>query len=361
MTDPHRYAVILAGGKGTRLWPISTAEQPKQFRSLGDSRPLIAQTFDRLAACVGADRVFVSTTEGYAADVRDHLPDLVEANLILEPRLQGKPMAFLLIAERLHREDPEAVVLTAAADSFVAPTEAFIASCDRAFEFVEANRRWTTILGKRATRPDTALGYIRAFGAAMGSSDIHVAREFVEKPGEAAAEELVARGDTFWNSSHYCFSAATLLTAYRVGARHAHDAVTAYVRSGDAEDYDGSGAPAHELTPLIDGGWQIGVMDCDYAWHDIGTWPSLYRAVVETSGATLFSSGDHIDLGSDDSLVVNDSALTVVTAGLRDLAIVVSDTVVLVTPLSLADAHPEVAARLQTSYLDRLTPVKEDP
>ncbi len=167
--------------------------------------------------------------------------------------------------------------------------------------------------------------------------------------------------DTFWNSSHYCFSAATLLTAYRVGARHAHDAVTAYVRSGDAEDYDGSGAPAHELTPLIDGGWQIGVMDCDYAWHDIGTWPSLYRAVVETSGATLFSSGDHIDLGSDDSLVVNDSALTVVTAGLRDLAIVVSDTVVLVTPLSLADAHPEVAARLQTSYLDRLTPVKEDP
>jgi mannose-1-phosphate guanylyltransferase len=348
--NSHRYAVILAGGRGTRLWPISTAEQPKQFQALGDSRPLIAQTFERLAACVGDERIFVSTTAGYVDGVIASLPRLSPENLIVEPRPEGKPAAFLLIANRIHAVDPQAVVLSAASDSSVSPLSAFEESCARAFQFVESHPFWTTILGLRPSRADTSLGYIRANGAAMGVKGINVARDFSEKPTRTSAEAFVAEPDYFWNSSYYCFSVSTLLEAYEQAAPKLSAAVHSYSRTELDADYENRDGPAHELLPLIDGGWPIGVVACDFRWYDIGTWPSLYRALQDSQETKLITSGAHIDLDSDGALIVNDSSMTVVTAGLNDLAVIVSDSVVLVAPIRKLEDQPDTIACLQSKY-----------
>ena len=350
--NSHRYAVILAGGRGTRLWPISTEEQPKQFQSLGDSRPLIAQTFDRLASCVGDERIFVSTTAGYVDDVIASLPRLIRENLIVEPRSEGKPAAFLLIADRIHGEDPLAVVFSAAADSSVSPLSAFQENCARAFEFVESHPFWTTILGIRPTRADSSLGYIRASGAAMGVKGIHVARAFSEKPTRASTESFVAEPDYYWNSSHYCFSVATLLEAYKQAAPELYVAVQSYNRTKLEAEYGNKDGPAHELLPLIDGGWPLGVVACDFRWYDIGTWPSLYRALQDSQGTKLITSGAHIDFDSAGGLIVNDSSMTVVTAGLNDLAVIVSNSVVLVAPIRKLEDQPDTIAYLQNKYAD---------
>lgn len=352
MTDDcsHRYAVILAGGRGTRLWPISTAEQPKQFRALGDSRPLIAQTFDRLASCVGDERIFVSTTTGYVDDVIASLPRLNVENLIVEPRPEGKPAAFLLIAERINGVDPLAVVFSAAADSSVSPLSAFQESCASAFRFVESHPFWTTILGIRPTRADSSLGYIRANGAAMGVKGIHVARDFFEKPTRTLTESFAAEPDYFWNSSHYCFSVSTWREAYRQAAPELYAAVHSYNRTGLDAEYEKLDGPGHELLPLIDGGWPIGVVACDFRWYDIGTWPSLYRALQDSQGKKLITSGAHLDFDSDGSLIVNESSMTVVTAGINDLAVIVSSSVVLIAPIRKLEDQPDTVAYLQNKY-----------
>jgi mannose-1-phosphate guanylyltransferase len=346
----HRHAVILAGGRGTRLWPISTAKQPKQFQALGDSRSLIAQTFDRLASVVGDERIFVSTTAGYVDDVIAALPRLSRENLIVEPRPEGKPAAFLLIANRIYSKDPLAVVFSAAADSSVSPLSVFQESCAGAFQFVESYPFWTTILGVRPTRADSSLGYIRARGAAMGVKGIYVARDFEEKPTRESTESLVAKPDYFWNSSHYCFSVSTLLEAYKQAAPELFAAVDSYNRTELEAEYESKDAPGHELLPLINGGWPIGVMACDFRWYDIGTWPSLYRALQDSQGTKLITSGAHIDLESDGGLVVNDSSMTVVTAGLNDLAVIVSNSVVLVAPIRKLEDQPDTIAYLQSKY-----------
>ncbi|MBK8758513.1 MAG: NTP transferase domain-containing protein [Actinomycetales bacterium] len=245
----HRYAVILAGGRGTRLWPISTQEQPKQFQALGDTRPLIAQTFDRLKECVGASHIFVSTTAEYADDVLASLPELNPAHLVVEPRPEGKPAAFLLIAHRIAAVDPAAVVLSAASDGSIVPLEAFQAAADRSFDFVEAHPSWTTLLAIAPTHADTSLGYVRATGHAMGMPGYGSLVTSSEKPSHAVAEEFLAAHDYFWNTSHYCFSVATLTEAYTQASPELGAAITAYVSSGDPADYRGDPGPTTSCCP----------------------------------------------------------------------------------------------------------------
>ena len=346
----HRYAVILAGGRGTRLWPISTADQPKQFQALGDSRPLIAQTFDRLAKCLPAERIFVATTEAYAQDVTEALPDLRQENFVLEPRPIGKAAAFLLVCAELTSRDPHAVLLYAAADSSVSPDSAFVESCHRAFAFVEAHRTWTVLLGVKPTRPDTSLGYIRANGSAMGDDGVRVLRDFHEKPSHDSAGRFTRDDQYYWNSSHYCFAAETWLEAYSQSAPALTNVVLSYWAAKDPDAYQPTQPINQELVPLVDAGWPIGVLDGGFAWHDVGTWPSLYRALADAKQSSFVKSGSVIDNGSKSGLVINNSGNTVVTCGIEGLAVIVSNGVVFVARIEELEERPADLVNLQRTY-----------
>lgn len=350
IAGPHRYAVIFAGGRGSRLWPLSTDTSPKQFQGLGESLSLIGQTFQRLASCVGTENIFISTTRQYAGGALEAIPGLDPGNLILEPNPQGKPAAYHLTAAAIARRDPQAVVLTAATDSSVTPLSAFQEAADRAFRTVEEYRDRILLLGVKPTELDTSLGYIGVEESDLEVPGLFEAKDFIEKPDKATLEKLAATRTLYSNTSHYCFAATTLLSVYQRAAPDFFAKIDRYVHDmREIASYDGAGGPKHELDAFIANGSPIGVIDGGFGWHDIGTWPSVYRMLAETTGHDRVFLGPGTDEGSRDTLVVNGSTMDIMTAGLTGLAVVASDDTVLVVPLELLERSPEVLARLRRS------------
>ncbi|MFV0252359.1 MAG: sugar phosphate nucleotidyltransferase [Beutenbergiaceae bacterium] len=347
----HRYAVILAGGHGKRLWPLSTDRKAKQFRGVGDTKPMLVQTYERLAACVPAGNIFISTTAAQAQDVRAVIPQIDPDHLIVEPRAAGKPAAFLLAAHRIHELDPEAIVLSSASDTLLSPLQAFQRDSDRAFAFVQDNPEWLALFGSTPDRADTSLGYVRANGSAMDADGVLVARGFYEKPDQDAADEYAGSGEYFWNSSHYFFATSALIEAYQRNAPQWAEAVRSYATHDEGADYPETGGPSHEVTPFVDGSVPIGVVPVEFTWHDMGTWPAVHRALAESDSAVMAVSGAAmVDLDSRDTLVVNESPMTIITGQLEGLAIIVTNSVVLVAPLDDLGDESDLLSRLRHEY-----------
>lgn len=340
-----RYAVILAGGSGTRLWPLSTRNDPKQFQQWRGGPSLIQQTYDRLGRTVPAENIYVSTTREYEASVRRALPSLQSNNIIVEPRASGKPAAFVLFCQKIALRDPNAVILSVASDSVVTPEGAFSASCIKAFALVEEDPDWTILLGVRPTRADGTLGYVIAGEPSMDDPEVRVVEHFVEKPEVHVADDLVASGSAYWNTSHYCFSASAFLRTYAEIAPVLTENVLGYLETSDESLYSSSGSPHQELVPLVHKGSPIGVVEGNFRWYDVGTWPSLYRA-LEAEQETR-SVGRHVDAESRRTLVVNEGATTIATAGLEDVAVIVSNSVVLVASLEHLERNPEIVSELR--------------
>jgi mannose-1-phosphate guanylyltransferase len=192
----------------------------------------------------------------------------------------------------------------------------------------------------------------------MGVDGVHVARDFHEKPDFEAATQFLFAGDYYWNSSHYCFSVETLLEAYRQAAPRLVEAISEYVETGLASAYVSADSPAQELMPFIASGHPIGVVASSFTWSDLGTWPSLYRALAGPDGSAVVASGRTFDTDSTASLVVNDSRMTVITAGLEGVAVVVSGSIVLVLPMKRLEDDPSILESLRARF-DR--DIHEDP
>ena len=210
----HRYAVVVAGGSGTRLWPLSRQNLPKQMQALMSDKTLIAETVDRLRGVVPVENIFISTTGNYLETMRGLLPDIAAENFITEPVARGTSAAFALIAERLHDQDPQAVVFSLASDHAITEVEKFQQTLDRSFTFIEEHPRQIAMVGIRPDRADTGLGYIKVRGVIQDDPLIYEAEKFVEKPTHEVAEKYVESGEYFWNAAYYCFYASTLLEAY---------------------------------------------------------------------------------------------------------------------------------------------------
>ena len=160
--DPtHRYAVVVAGGSGTRLWPLSRKSLPKQMQALMSDRTLIVETVDRLRGVVPDDHIFVSTTVNYGEAIRDLLPEIPRDNVIVEPEPAGTAAAFALFTYTLHERDPDAIVFSLASDHAITEVDRFQSTMRACYAFIEEHPAHVALVGIRPTRPDTGLGYIK--------------------------------------------------------------------------------------------------------------------------------------------------------------------------------------------------------
>lgn len=321
-------AVIMAGGRGQRFWPLSTEDKPKQFLDLEKSgRTLIQSTLDRLLPLTGgAEGLFVITGERYRELVEDQLPELPPGNIILEPVGRDTAPAVALAALEMRARFGDAIMGLFTADHRVGNVPSFQGAVKRAISVTEATRGLTT-LGVKPTFPATGYGYIQA-GAPVGEG-FKVSR-FVEKPNARTAAAYLQDGGYFWNNGIFVWHTSTILDEFTQHAPHivgplgrAHAGGTVAQTFPEIEKI----SIDYAVLEKTDKAYMVAA---DYDWDDLGDWLAVERHLG--NGETNTVVGAHVGLDSQGNVIYcDDEAATIVTIGVEDMIIVKRGDTVLVT------------------------------
>jgi mannose-1-phosphate guanylyltransferase len=339
-----RWAVILAGGSGTRFWPLSTPNNPKQLLPLGGSRSTAREAVERLEGLVANDRVLVVAGPSLAPRLVEHL-GLPRENVLVEPRAASTAPALVWATCEAQRRDPDAEVLSLHADWSVGDPAGFRQTADVALRTARSFDRLVTV-GIVPSRPETGYGYIVP-GAPLDGGARQVAR-FSEKPDAATALDLMANG-ALWNSGLFAWTAATLIREIELRTPEIAPHLGA-LRRGDVNAFFGAVTPVSIDVGLLERSSAVAVVSGAFAWDDIGTWQALTRVRPKDAGgnvlvgsAIAFESSDCVVWGQDDVVVLN---------GVKDLIVVQAHGRVLVMPCDRAPDMKRLLDALPASVRD---------
>lgn len=356
-----RYAVIMAGGKGERFWPLSTSKHPKQLLALVGDSPLIAQAVDRLNGLIPPENVFVVTNADLVEATRQAAPMLPPENIVGEPIGRDTAAAVACGGALVAAKDPNAVFAVLTADQVMGDLDVFKATLRGGMNLAEQHEILVTI-GIQPTFPSTGFGYIES-GDLFGSTEgvqFKKAVRFVEKPKLEIAQTYVDSGRFFWNSGMFIWSVPTLAKAFAAHCpvmKTLMDELTAYAKRGEILEGMGKIYPTLGKISvdyaLMEKANNI-VMACGtFAWDDVGSWTALESHFPQDEGQnTLIGNCQQID--SSNNIVYSKDRLTAII-GAKDLVVVQADGVTLVCPKERAqDIKKMVVALREKGSFDEL-------
>lgn len=267
------YAVVLAGGVGSRFWPVSTPHRPKQLLPLGGDRPLVTQAVERASRLVGTARVRVLTGSHLVGPIREVCPDLEPEHFFVEPRARGTGPVLAWAAHRIRAREPGATMLSLHADHVIRPFEDFRESARQALRTAR-EERWLCCMGRPPERPETGYGYLH-LGEEVAPRAYRV-RRFVEKPDAATARSYLDGGEHWWNTGIFAWRADTFLeevgkVASEIGP-HLH-----LLDRGDVEAFFDTVTPVSVDEGVLERSDRVGTVEARFQWDDVGTWPALAR------------------------------------------------------------------------------------
>lgn len=337
----HRYTVIMAGGTGTRLWPLSRVARPKQFQAFTSEKTLIQETFDRASTTVPLSHIFVSTGEKYTDLTQKQLPTITPEQLIIEPLARNTAPAIIYIAAIMAAHDPEATIATIASDHAIENPQEFTRAIDLAFQTAETNPDALVTIGINPTRPDTNYGYIR-MGEELtlsGADRVFHIENFKEKPDQATAEEYLASWEYLWNAGYFIFRASSLLAwidTYAPELSEFTKAITTSIKDDSLSDEklmeifsQVESLPIDTLLAERLPREQRFVVPSALKWSDVGGWHTLYEFLADRYHSSEVIRGQNIDLESKNCFIHGDKRL-IVTAGLKDIVVIDTDDAVLI-------------------------------
>ena len=339
--NPNFYPVILAGGRGTRFWPLSRKKRAKQLLALDGKRTMIQQTVARLSPLAPSKNFWIITNEDLRPAILQQLPKLSKAQVLAEPVGCNTAPAIGLAAFLLLRDDPDAVIGMFPSDHVIADEKRYHETLERGIELASAGAN-VIVLGVRPNRAETGYGYIEAGGLYQGEA-LHV-RRFTEKPNADSAAEFVAAGNYFWNSGMFLWSARTLTDALRehlpktapileeIAAKFGTSRFASTFRKlyPDCENISVDYAVLEPRSAKGEQDNNIFCLPADFGWNDLGSWTALHE---HHSGKSTLPEGNWIDASG--TYVLNARGNYVHAPGKFVAAVGVSDVVVVETPDAL--------------------------
>jgi mannose-1-phosphate guanylyltransferase len=355
-TRPERFAIVMAGGSGTRFWPASRAARPKQFLALaGSTETLLQATVRRASAAVGLANVLVVTSEQHGALAAEQLPGLPSDNLLLEPLGRNTAPCIAWASARIRKRCPDAVIAALPADPHVGDEAGFFAALDSALEAASSGAIAT--LGIEPSRPETGYGYLEV-GEPVSRGVYRVAA-FIEKPDRERAQRFAQSGRHLWNSGMFFFRADVILRAID---RHLPELGAFAVRCGAAP------TPAAEQA-LVQAGYaalpsisiDYGVMEktegivvvpARFGWDDLGSWGAAW-ALASKDAVGNVANADLLALDAKNCLVSAPKDKLVVLLGLEDMVVVDTPDALLVVPRDRAQDVGKVVQALKAQQRNR--------
>ena len=344
--------ILMAGGGGTRLWPLSRQKQPKQFLDLGTGKTLLEQAYDRAVRLVGPDRIYVATLQEYFERTREVLPALPDQRILTEPAKRDTAPAFAAVAARLEIEgqgtEPAMFMW---ADHVFTNEEKLIEDLAKVPGLIAQHPQTVIIVGHRPTGPDVNFGYIEAPESIAGDQSIRKVISFKEKPDAETAEQYVKAGGYFWNMAYISLTPKYLLSELdryepelMTGIRKLQSAWQQHDDKKAEQIYKDFSKQAIDYA-LLEKTPRILAVTGDYGWSDVGNWAAV-REIFGTQGDHM-PHGHHLHVNSDGNYIYNTTENTVSLLGVENLIVVVTDDAILITSREHAPQVKDVVASLQ--------------
>lgn len=335
----HYYAVIMAGGVGTRFWPMSTTQHPKQFLDvMGTGRTLLQQTFDRMRKTCPVDQIYIVTSTIYEGLVQQQLPEIPVENILSEPSRKNTAPCVAYASYKIHKKDPKAITVVAPSDHMVKKEDVFVKAIKACFEKAEQQNCLIT-LGIKPTRPDTGYGYIQFIQSDQKEKDkrIHKVKTFTEKPNLEMASFFLESGDFLWNSGIFIWSTASILEALET-----HDPELANLFKEGWDTYGTADEQGYINAvysrcknisidySVMEKASNVYVRSSIFGWSDLGTWGSLYTHIEKDENKNAMVGKNIIGYDCHNCIVHVPKDKLVVLQGLEDYIVVESEGILMI-------------------------------
>lgn len=363
--NPNYYAVILAGGGGTRLWPASRKAHPKHLLKLLGDKTLIQTTFERVDGLIPKENIYVVTNKAHVREVTEQLPKIPAENIIGEPSAKNTAMAMGTAAAVIHSRNPDATIVYLAADHVVRSLERFHMNTLAALRVAESGD-YIVAIGIKPEFPHTGLGYIKIGQELEMLSEmakkgfVFKGLEFKEKPNLVTAQSFVASGQYLWNANLYCWSTKTIMKAFEKYSPEISKAVNEIAEKAGSYDIDNllgdiyskldsPDSIDYEVSEKVD---NLVVIPGDFGWSDVGDWKIVYDLKSKDSkGIAVSKDSEIINIGSENVLVDAGKKL-VALVGVEDLVVIDTGDALLIAKSDKTQDVKKVAEKLKEEKKD---------
>lgn len=337
----NRYCVIMCGGVGSRFWPFSRQDKPKQFLDFfGTGRSLLQMTVDRIKPLVPAEHIILLTNADYADIIREQLPEVRSENILLEPARRNTAPCLCWAAHHISAFDPDASIVVLPSDHLVLREDNFRKCIEAGFDFVEKENCLLT-LGIKPSNPNTGYGYIQQGVAVEGTPDFYKVKSFTEKPDLQLAEFFLQSGEFFWNAGIFLWTAKEILSRFKALAPQVEDVFTApegvYGTTLEQQFISQRFPSSPNISidyAILEKADNVYVQTVEFGWSDLGTWKSLYETSPKNQDGNVTQNCKVLATDCEGSIFAVNGDKIIVAGGLKNYIIAENDNALLIFPIN---------------------------
>ncbi|MGB5942060.1 MAG: mannose-1-phosphate guanylyltransferase [Leeuwenhoekiella sp.] len=358
------YAVIMAGGVGSRFWPLSTGDFPKQFHDiLGAGSTLIEKTFSRIEKTVPSDNVLILTNARYKGLVNEQLPKIKDQNIVLEPAMRNTAPCILLAALKIYKENPDAVMLVAPSDHWIEDEGAFMNDLTTAFTACQENlkddgEKLLVTLGIEPTFPHTGYGYIKN---EPSDDAVKPVAAFTEKPDYDTAKKFLDEGNYSWNAGIFIWSVQSIIEAFEKYLPEMyslfHNGMDVLNTEKEAAFIKDNYEKSEDISidyGILEKGKNVGVIPATFDWSDLGAWGALYDKLDKDKNQNVIVNAGTIIQDGTGNLIRSEKGKVVVVEGLSNYIVVDRDDVLLILPRDREQQVKPLRGEVKTKFGEKM-------
>lgn len=349
------YAILMAGGVGSRFWPSSKASNPKQFIDiLGVGETLFQTTFKRLSRLIPPENIFILTNEKYVGMIQEQVPGIKEEQIVPEPEMRNTAPSILLGALKIRKKNPDALTVVAPSDHWIKEEDEFLETLKKAFESLENEDRLLT-LGVKPDSPNTGYGYIEY--DETDKSEIKKVIKFTEKPNLKKAEKFIEAGNYVWNAGIFVWKADFIIKNFK---KHLPEMYRIFEKGIEVlntpeedkflQDNYGQASNLSIDYGIMEKADDVYVIPVTFSWNDLGTWSSVQRELPKDENGNTLIKTRFKGVDSENNIISSLNSKIVVAKGISDFIIVEDENVLMIVPKSAEQEIKELREQVMDEY-----------